>query len=371
VRILLYTSSRAWTGSARAFEAAAHGLAGREHQVTFVCPPESEVEQRLRYGSYEALPVAESGSFLFAVWRLRRVLTERKVDVIFTTTESEHLAALAAARSPVRTVLVRRVAHGAASGGGWRSSVAARFGAPMMMAGSDDEANLLRTRFARAVTAIVPLGVDVFAADAVRPIARSSFGIEGDGGLIACVYDPSARTRVASVLRVLGRLAPRHPELRMVLIGHGSTNEDLRMHAAALRITRAVSFLGQRDDHLAVLRAADLGWVVAGGDDAAFGMLDLMALKVPVIAERSSLSRQYVADGIAGLLLPFDDAGDTAAAVARLLAQVEERAAMGSAGRTRAARDFGEVAMVDGFERAAEAALEHAEPAPMLRREPA
>ncbi|MGH7718926.1 MAG: glycosyltransferase family 4 protein, partial [Gemmatimonadaceae bacterium] len=341
MRIFLYTTARAWTGSARALEAAARGLAARDHRVTYVCPAESEVEQRMRYDAYAVAPVADASSFPVAVLRLRRLLAENEVDVIFTTGEAEFFVAAAAARLTERPALVRRVAHGAGRSVRWRSALASRLTATFMLASSEDEAGVVKTRLAGVRPAVVPLGVAAVAYESVRPIPHAAIGVPGATGVIACVYEPGGRVRAAAVLRVMARLAPRHPDLRLVMVGRGSTDEDLRMHAAALRITRAVSFLGERDDHLAVLRAADLGWVVAGGDDAAFAMLDLMALAVPVLAERSALSRQYVADGIAGLLLPFDDSAETAAAVARLLAGSEERAAMGSAGRTRVARDFG------------------------------
>jgi glycosyltransferase involved in cell wall biosynthesis len=131
------------------------------------------------------------------------------------------------------------------------------------------------------------------------------------------------------------------------------------MHAAALRITKQVSFLGERDDYLSILTLADLGWVVASGDNAVYALLDLLASKVPVLAERDTVAQQVVPDGIAGILLPGGDTPDTAAAIARLLARDEERVAMGNAGRVRVARDFTEAAMIDAFERAALAACDH------------
>jgi glycosyltransferase involved in cell wall biosynthesis len=81
-----------------------------------------------------------------------------------------------------------------------------------------------------------------------------------------------------------------------------------------------------------------------------------MAARVPIIAERSPLLSHYVPDGIAGVLLPPADPSDTAAAVASFLADEGQRLAMGKAGRTRAARDFGESAMIEGFAAAASAA---------------
>jgi glycosyltransferase involved in cell wall biosynthesis len=146
--------------------------------------------------------------------------------------------------------------------------------------------------------------------------------------------------------------------MRLALVGPGSDDEDLRMHAAALGLTRIVTFAGERDDYLTVMQAADLGWVVATGDAGAYACLDFMALKVPVLADRGPLAGTYVADGITGLLLPATDAPATAAALARLLAHDEKRIAMGTAGRARVAREFTERAMIDAVEAAATTAAD-------------
>jgi glycosyltransferase involved in cell wall biosynthesis len=151
-------------------------------------------------------------------------------------------------------------------------------------------------------------------------------------------------------------LSPRHPELRLILVGVGSTDEDLQMHVAALGLTGIVSFLGSRDDELAVLSAADLGWVIADHDTGAFAALDLMALRVPVLVTRGIIAQRYIVDGSTGILLPPADAPSIAATIASLLAHEERRTAMGAAGRARVAREYPEAAMVSGFVRAADAA---------------
>jgi glycosyltransferase involved in cell wall biosynthesis len=165
--------------------------------------------------------------------------------------------------------------------------------------------------------------------------------------------DGGGRTQTATVLRVLAMLAPRHPRLHLAIVGPGSNAEDLRMHAAALRVARRVRFLGARDDQLAILARADLAWIVSAGDDGAYAALDAMGVEVPVLWDAGSVAGAFVPDGIAGVALPPRDAHAAAAEVARLLVQPERRAAMGGAGRVRVARDFGEMAMVDAFERAA------------------
>ena len=56
------------------------------------------------------------------------------------------------------------------------------------------------------------------------------------------------------------------------------------------------------------------------------------------------------------MLLAPGDPAYTASAVAAFLVGDEKRAAMGNAGRTRVQREFPETAMIDGFERAVNAA---------------
>jgi hypothetical protein len=80
-----------------------------------------------------------------------------------------------------------------------------------------------------------------------------------------------------------------------------------------------------------------------------------MSARVPIIAERSPLISHYVPDGIAGILLPLSDPGDTASVVAPFLANGALRTSMGNAGHVRATRDFSEAAMITGFASAANA----------------
>jgi glycosyltransferase involved in cell wall biosynthesis len=138
-------------------------------------------------------------------------------------------------------------------------------------------------------------------------------------------------------------------------VGPGTFEQELRVHAAALGINRHVAFLGPRPEPRGVLRAADLGWVTASGDDAAYAFLDFAALGVPVIASRSPLAQRYVTDGITGVLIG-DEPHAAAAAVSRLLADAGAREAMGRAAQIHVAREWTAQAMADGFERTLEAA---------------
>lgn len=338
------------------FAATARALAARGYQVTYACPPDSEVEERVARSGIEVVPLETGGAWSAESRRLRRVLVERFVEAVFVHTEREHLVAAAATRWAERGAVVRRTPAGAVLGYGASSRLALRLASGGFLFTSEGERQRA-PRSARALDPVVAdLGVDVSAYDAVRVADPRSLGVDGGERLLICVCDAGARVRAATVLRTVAMLAPRHPELRLVLVGPGSDHEDLRMHAAALGITSIVRHLGQREDEVSVLRAADLGWVIADHDDAALGALDFMAMRVPVLADRGTVSERYVADGITGTLLQPADAPATAAIIATLLAHDPRRAAMGNAGRTRVAREFPETEMVDGVQRALDAA---------------
>ena len=363
MRLLFLHTGRAWAGTARAFATAAHGLVARGHQVAFACLAESLVEERARAEQLDVIPLAPGSSGARDTWRLRGLLQERTPDAVFVHTEREQLVVSSAVKLTSPSRVIRRIAAGAAFESGRASRIASRLASVTALFNSEQERRNAANAGLAVPSAVAPLGVDVAAYDAIRPASRESIGAPSQSRLVVCVFEPSARARVSIVLRTMAQLAVRHPELRLAVVGPGSDDENLRMHAAALGITNVVSFLGEREDELAILASADVGWVAANCDAAAFAYMDLMALRIPLIAEREPLAQQYVADGITGVLIPSSDAPETAALVATFLAKGDQRAAMGNAARARVAREFTESAMIDGFERATPATGARPEPA--------
>ena len=357
MRALFYYTANRWTGSARAFAIAARGLAAQGEPVIVACCADTPVEQSFAREGIEVVALPPGGSVAGDAWRLRKVLRERFVEVVFLHTEREQLIASTAMRLAGRGAVIRRIPAGQTGASG----ASTLFGAKMATARLlfTTEADRARTKGA-ANEFVAPLGVDVTRVDGIRASARTSLGIEVETQLIVCVTAGSARVRSGTALRTLALLAERHPDLRLALVGPGADEEDVHMHAAALGVSSLVHFLGERDDLPLVLAAADVGWVAADGDDAGFACLDFMAARVPIVAERAPLISHFVPDGIAGVLLPPADPSDTAATVASFLAHGDQREAMGRAGRTRAQRDFKEEAMIDGFAAAANAAGDRA-----------
>lgn len=362
MRVLFFVGEKGWSGCARVFVAAARGLQARGHQVTLVCPGGSAPARRAAALGVYTAAVDPDGSGVGDAFSLRRVMQERFVEVAFVHTDREQLVVSSAMRLAERGAIIRRVPAFLAPAFLRSGRLAMRIASAGLL--FTTEAELAEAQKSPEVAAlplapaVASLGVDVASYDNVRPVPRSTVGLPAQGLLIVCSYEPSARFRLATAMRTLALLLPRHPDVHLAVLGPGSLDDDLRMHAAALGLSNFVTFLGPRPDELSVLRAADAGWVVAGGDDGAFAFLDLMAMKIPVLADRAPLSQHYVGDGITGLLLSPGAPSRTAAAVAPFFVHEDWRAAMGNAARTRVQRDFTETDMIDGFERAANAAAD-------------
>ena len=359
MRYLFLHSGREWSGTARAFAAAAHALARRGHLVTFAAEPDSTVERVVSETAtaperslLEVEPLHIGGTWFGAARRLARLARRQKAEVVFVHTDREHLVASVAFRLRSRARVVRRIRAG---GEDMRRTgrIAARIAPTCYLFASERDAELFHPPRRPTGKIVARMGVP-------EVVPQNAIDLAGDEVNVVCVHDASSRSRAAAAIRTVSMLAPRHPGLHLLIIGEGAYDDDLRMQAAALNALPLVTFLGDRADQIDVMRSARLGWVVADSDTAVYGILDFMSLGIPVLAPEDSVAPDYVLHDITGLLVAGDDANLTAAAAAELLTSDTRRETMGAAARSRVVREHVESVMIDGFELAAAAAVSSA-----------
>jgi hypothetical protein len=352
MRVLFYLGDKQWSGSARAALAAASGLASRGHAVSVACCPGSRLAREASVADLDTIEVGASPLPLGDTYDLRNALKDRFIEVAIVGNERDHLVAGSAMRFAEGGGVLRRMSAFEPIELRRGGKLALRLAASGLVLSTEQELKAVRAPGWAIPAASAPIGIDSAEYDAIEPAAKAQLGVQSHSLLIACSYDPSGRHRLATVFRTLALIAPRHVNVHAVIFGPGSDDDELRIHASSLGVGPIVTFLGERADERGVMRAASAGWVVSGRDDAAFACLDFMALRVPVIAEGSPLTQHYVAHGITGLLLAPGDPSYTASRVAAFLTAEERRVAMGVAGRARVQRDFSQLPMIDGFERA-------------------
>lgn len=354
MRILFVINESSWHPGARAFLLAASGLRERGHEVIVAGKGDRPVLIRAMALGLSVIPFDPASSTARDTLQLRRELQQSPVDFIFVHTDAEAIMAGSALRQGWRkraaSPVIRRLPPFTAASQGRGARLASRLA---------DQRVLYTTEADRAASAqgngrpgaVAPLSVRPDEHDATEAVTRKALRAPAEGRLIVCVDDGANKERSYEVLRTLALLAPRHRDLHLAIIGTPRLDE-MRMHGAALGINSIVTYLGARDDELAIIKAADVGWIAAEGDAAALAALDFMAARLPILARRSPVTSHYVADGSTGVLLFQPDPITTAAAVAAFFARPANRVTMGKAGRARLERDFPFDAMIRGYEAA-------------------
>jgi glycosyltransferase involved in cell wall biosynthesis len=168
---------------------------------------------------------------------------------------------------------------------------------------------------------------------------RRELGIPADAPLVAMVSTlrPEKAHDVALAAHAL--LRERFPAARLLVVGEGPAEHAIEPLVRAAG--PAVVMAGYRDDVMAVLDAADLLLHPSRMEAFPTTLLEAMAASVPIVATRVGGIPEIVRDGHEGLLVDAPpDAGQVAAALARLLADPELRRRMGTAARERFEREF-------------------------------
>lgn len=169
--------------------------------------------------------------------------------------------------------------------------------------------------------------------------ARAELGIDGDALVVAIVSVLRPGKGHDVVTEVVQRLRPRFPQLRLLVIGAGPSEPDVRALMAPLG--DAALMLGHRRDVPDLLAATDVLLHPTSQDAFPGVLLEASATGTPMIATAVGGIPEIVDDGTTGLLVAAPpDAGVVAAQLETLLADRALRARMGAAARERFAREF-------------------------------
>lgn len=187
---------------------------------------------------------------------------------------------------------------------------------------------------------IVPLGIDPERFTLTPGISANKKEIHGDRPMILFV----GRLVYYKGIDILIR-AMKDIDARLVIIGHGPLENELRRLTADLKLTERVSFLTNVSDELlpGYFHACDFLVLPSVASSEAFGIVQLEAFACgkPVISTSLPTGVPYVnRHGVSGLIVPPGDVRALAAAIGRLLNNGAERERMGKAALERFNSEF-------------------------------
>jgi glycosyltransferase involved in cell wall biosynthesis len=174
----------------------------------------------------------------------------------------------------------------------------------------------------------LPNGVDVTRFAPGDPVREPVLGTVG--GL-------RAEKDHANLLRAAARLGP---DVRVRLVGGGPLTADLQRLARDLGLGERVEFAGHTDRTEDAYRGFQVFVLPSRTEQMPIAMLEAMACGLPVVATDVGDVRRILPEEAAGCIVPAADAAALAAALARVLGDPAQRAALGASNRRRVERDY-------------------------------
>lgn len=288
---------------------------------------------------------------------LRRLIRERRPDLVHSTTFEANMAARLAARRSLPLVT-------------WLVSM--EYDPESVRAAGWSQASNLYRRLLDAVSARATATRFVACSAAVRDMALQRLGVRADG--IEVIYNPvrldnvrsaageaeAARTALgipadAFVYLSVGRLDPPkahalllrafaalpQPGGHLLLIGKGPLRGELEALAESLGVTARVRFADSVPSVAPYLALADAFVFPSRLEGLPVALLEAMCAGRPCIASDIPPHREVVEDGRTALLFPRDSEAGLGAAMSRLGDDAALRRQIGDSARAFAEREFG------------------------------
>ena len=161
---------------------------------------------------------------------------------------------------------------------------------------------------------------------------RKSWGFEGKFVLVSTrplkeMYDHP------SLLAALAR--PGLENFAALLVGDGNLRADLEKRAEELKVSDRVKFCGMVENEKIpeYLATGDLYVTCSRSDSASLGLLEAMAMEIPVVASDIPANREWIADGQSGWLFPVGKREGLAEALKKAASDDKNRAEVALRGR--------------------------------------
>ena len=184
---------------------------------------------------------------------------------------------------------------------------------------------------------VMPNGVDaaIFRPGPPEPTVREQWGVR-KGPVLGFVGGLRPWHGVECLPTLLERLAARHQDVQMIIVGDGPLRRELEAKFEGRGVSSRVIFAGaiQHEEVPALIRLFDLALAPYPSLDHAFyfsplKLFEYMACGVPVVAADLGQIAEVVRDGENGLLYSAGDADALAATCDRLLANPSLRVVLG------------------------------------------
>jgi glycosyltransferase involved in cell wall biosynthesis len=189
---------------------------------------------------------------------------------------------------------------------------------------------------------VIPNGIQLpaspTAADRLR--ARMMLGVADTDFVVGIVARLSAQKAHEVLFEAIAACAASVPQVRLVVIGGGDRETELRDLVRELGIDSRTTFLGIRRDVPDLLPGLDVACLSSVHEGVPITLIEAMAAGLPIVATDCGSVRDMVEDGEQGFVVPVGDVENFADRLQRLAHDEPLRTQLGKSGRARVESEF-------------------------------
>lgn len=288
----------------------------------------------------EPVPLAESFAHPATAWAVARLaarIRRERVKLVHAQDFYTNLLAVPAARLAGARVIVSRLDLAHHHGPGHRRALAwaCRFADRVQVNALAIQRQLVHEdRIDPSRIALVSNGIDLARFDERwRSALEEPLPVPRGARVVTIVANLHPVKGQEDAIDAVARLASRHRDLHLLLVGDGERRPILEAHAAASGIGDRIHLAGHRIDVPAVLRASDILISSSRAEGLSNSVIEGMAGRLPVVATAVGGTPELIAEGRTGLLVPPRAPEAMARALDRLLADRALAMRLGDAAR--------------------------------------
>jgi len=283
-----------------------------------------ELDATARRLGIDYVEIGERHSLDPAIWpTLRRIVRERRIDIVHAHDyKTDGLALMLARVEPVRAMTTMHGWTGQSRREEWLyypiDRRIARAFARVVAVSSDIRDELIRTGTpeSRVVTLLNGIDPKRFRRDPARvEAARRALSVPGKAVVIGAVGRLERQKRFDVLIDAFADLRGRRRDALLLIAGEGSQRAALEAQIKLRSLGAVVRLVGHCHDVVAFHHAIDVLAQSSEYEGTPNVVLEAMAMETPIAATDVGGTRDLLADGACGRLVPSDDPRALAAAI--------------------------------------------------------
>ncbi len=288
-----------------------------------------------------------------ALWKLRRLVAERRPDVVLTIGESASFYGAAAAKlAGCRRVVAcwpdvefDYVATGKAKLGRWLARRCER----IVLASEAERDAAIAHGWPEDRIAVVPMAVTPLRRTMSRGDVFAKLGIAAASPVIGVVSPWLPRHRVKEAIWAFDLIRVVRGDVRMIVVGKGRQRAELELFCDQQACQGAIHFVDPDGLPPEWLAHCDMIWSLDPALRVSYATLVAAASGVPLVAVDTPGHRSFLSHGETGMLVPISVRPAAPQATLELLNDATLRRRIGELSGQRTAERHGEASVVAAF----------------------